>query len=64
MLWGKNIKKEQNDSTLVIQNREPKIELEKLNMSGIRCKQIAIWCAPSNVYQCILAMEYTIIYLM
>jgi hypothetical protein len=30
-----------DDSTLVIQNRELKIELEKLNMLGIRCKQIA-----------------------
>jgi hypothetical protein len=38
-------------ATLVIQNRELKIELEKLNIPGIRCKQIAIWCTPSNVYQ-------------
>ena len=62
MLWEKNIKKEQNDSTLVIQNRELKIELEKLNISGIHCKQIVIWCAPSNVYQYIHAMEDTILF--
>jgi len=64
MMTEITIKKEQNDSTLVIQNRELKIELEKLNISGIRCKQIAIWCAPSNVYQYIHAMEYTILFSM
>ena len=63
MMTEITIKKEQNDSTLVIQNRELKIELEKLNISGIRCKQIAMWCAPSNVYQCI-RNEYKILFSM
>jgi transposase-like protein len=24
---------------------------KKVNISGIHCKQIAIWCAPCNVYR-------------
>jgi hypothetical protein len=51
-------------ATLVIQNRELKIELEKLSISGIRCKQIAIGCAPSNVYQYIQAIEDTTLFSM
>jgi hypothetical protein len=48
----------------IIQNRELKIELKKLNIPGIRCKQIAIWCAPSNVYQYIQATEDIILFSM